>query len=1146
LRCRRTCEINVSAGHLDLLGLVRENAITRFVLLMIINADCDQGDFQDDRCSASSEGEGCGGGGAFRRGGEAEAAGWCRGPEDQLRAPLEQLLHEVAAALGVELVLIGEASLAALGVRPDYAVNVSGARAGYVELKAPGRGVPTMWTPNSHERRQWEQLRLLPNVLYTDGERWALLRYGELTGRVARLNGDLRHIGSRLAPDGDDFIRVVVEFLLWKPDPPLTIAQLVKAAANLCGLLRGEVADTLARERAGAETREVFTGLAEDWRALLFPGLTDREFADAYAQTVTFALLLARVDGIAFENRPISEIARQLGKKHSLMGRALGVLTEETVEGRSVVVATMLRVFGVVDWDRLSNGRPDAYLHLYEDFLEVYDPSLRKESGSYYTPNEVVSAMVRLVEEILCTRMAIARGFADDGVTIVDPAMGTGTFLLSVIDAVAATIAEEEGEAAVPPQIRSLFSRLVGFERQAGPYAVAELRVHQAVKAKHKAEVPEREVKFYVADTLDNPYIEQTHLGLTYEPIARSRREANKFKREAPVLVVIGNPPYRDRAKGLGGWVEQGDSNSGYAPPLDAFRAIGNGRYEYVLSNLSVYFWRWATWKAFDAHKEHPSGVVAFITTSAYTTGQGFAGMREYLRRTADEGWIIDLSPEGHQPEVNTRVFPGVQHPLCIGIFARYGYGNPDAPANVHYSTVSGLREQKFSGLGHLTLASGSWSTCQSGWQDRLTPAGEDAWQDYPLVGDLMPWQSPGAKPNRTWVHAPSPATLKARWGRLISAATQARAGLLKETRDRLTGTVIKPVPAFARHSGTIGEEHDVCPAPVRIGYRAFDRQYLIPDTRIIDFPRPALWHVVGNRQVFAVEAHNEPLTAGPGLVFTSDVPDIDFFRGHGGGRVLPLYRDAAGIAPNIAPGLLNLISKRAGVAPSPEDLLAYIAAVTSQSGYTRRFYASLKNPGVRIPLTADAGLWAEAVAVGREILWLHTYGERFADPALGRGPGTPKLPPDRRPKVIATIPDTADDMPDSISYDEAARTLRIGKGEIAPVSPEVWGYETSGMKILRKWFGYRKKDPAGRRSSPLDDINAERWPARYTTELLELLNVLEMCVLLEPCQAEILDRVCDGPLITVADLRQQKVLPVPPGSRKPLPPDSPDMPTLL
>jgi hypothetical protein len=960
------------------------------------------------------------------------------GPEDQLRAPLEQLFGEVAEAIGVELVLVGEASLATLGVRPDYAVNVSGSRVGYIEVKAPGRGVPGIWTPNSHERRQWDQLRLLPNVLYTDGTRFATFRSGELVGRVARLNGDLRHEGPRLTPDGDDFIRVVMDFLLWKPDPPLTIPQLVDSAAKLCRLLRGEVAETLERERVGEEAAPVFTGLADDWRKLLFPGLSDGEFADAYAQTLTFALLLARVDGIAFDDRPLSEIARQLGKKHSLMGKALSVLTEETVEGRSIVVATMLRVFGVIDWEPLSRGREDTYLHLYEHFLGVYDQSLRKQSGSYYTPNEVVTTMVRLVEEILQSRMGIGRGFAADDVVIVDPAMGTGTFLLSIIDSVAKTVAEEEGDGAVSPQVRSLFSRLVGFEKQAGPFAVAELRVHQAVKAKHKTEVPEEQVKFFVADTLDNPYIEQTHLGLTYEPIARSRREANKIKRDTPVLVVIGNPPYRERAKGLGGWVEQGDDNSGTARPIDAFRAKGNGRYEYVLSNLSVYFWRWATWKVFDAHPEQPAGVVAFITTAAYTSGPGFAGMREYLRRTTDEGWIIDLSPEGHQPEVGTRVFPGVQHQLCIGIFARYGNGDRAEPANIHHVTVSGSRSHKFAQLADLSLASPGWVPCAVGWQDRLVPAGDHAWEGHPLLGDLMPWQAPGVKPNRTWVHAPATRTLRARWGRLIGAPAPVKASLLKETRDRLTSTPLRPVPGLVSHSGTISEEKGECPAPTRIGYRAFDRHYLIPDTRLIDFPRPALWQVASERQVFVVEQHDEPLTGGPGLVFSADVPDIHFFNGRGG-RVLPLFRDQAGMAPNIAPGLLKAIARRLGVNASAEELLAYVAGIVSHRSYTARFAQELKTPGIRVPVTADPHLWSEAATLGRQVLWLHTYGERFTDPAHGRTLGTPKLPQGRRPKVLVTIPDTPDGMPDSISYDEVTRTLHVSNGQIGPVSPEAW-----------------------------------------------------------------------------------------------------------
>ena len=137
---------------------------------------------------------------------------------------------------------------------------------------------------------------------------------------------------------------------------------------------------------------------------------TAASFADAYAQTVTFALLLARVDGISFQGTGFAEIARQLGKKHSLLGKALDVLTERIAEQRSIVLTSLQRVIGVVDWDVLSAKARDSYLSLYERFLEEYDPDLRRRSGSYYTPNEVVAFMVRFVDEILRDSMNIDWG----------------------------------------------------------------------------------------------------------------------------------------------------------------------------------------------------------------------------------------------------------------------------------------------------------------------------------------------------------------------------------------------------------------------------------------------------------------------------------------------------------------------------------------------------------------------------------------------------------------------------------------------------------------------------------------------------------------------------------------------------------------
>jgi type ISP restriction-modification system protein len=249
-----------------------------------------------------------------------------------------------------------------------------------------------------------------------------------------------------------------------------------------------------------------------------------------------------------------------------------------------------------------------------------------------------------------------------------------------------------------------------------------------------------------------------------------------------------------------------------------------------------------------------------------------------------------------------------------------------------------------------------------------------------------MPWQSPGVKPNRTWVRSPSAEILRARWDRLIKAGGAERGRLLKETPDRSASAHVRQFLQSAPHSGPLSDEASSCPVPVRVAFRAFDRQYLIPDARVIDRPRPELWQVASEKQVFVVESHDQPVASGPGLLFTAQVPDMHYFSGRGG-RVLPLYRDQACLAPNLAPGLLRLIAKRTGVAPAPapEDILAYAAGTIAHLGYTARFAADLKTPGIRVPLTADAHLWAEAVSLGEEILWLHTYGERFTDPARGR-----------------------------------------------------------------------------------------------------------------------------------------------------------------
>ncbi len=158
---------------------------------------------------------------------------------------------------------------------------------------------------------------------------------------------------------------------------------------------------------------------------------------------------------------------------------------------------------------------------------------------------------------------------------------------------------------------------------------------------------------------------------------------------------------------------------------------------------------------------------------------------------------------------------------------------------------------------------------------------------------------------------------------------------------------------------------------------------------------------------------------------------------------------------------VLALLGSRLGSAVSGEDLFACIAAIAGSAAYTERFQRDLVRPELRIPLTADAALVRDAVDLGRTIVWLHSYGERFADPQAGRPAEPPRLPAADAPRYerAGTLPSSPDDMPDTLEYDAVARRLHIGKGYIDNVPPEVWAFEVSGKQILKQWFSYRRRN---------------------------------------------------------------------------------------
>jgi hypothetical protein len=655
-------------------------------------------------------------------------------------------------------------------------------------------------------------------------------------------------------------------------------------------------------------------------------------------------------------------------------------------------------------------------------------------------------------------------------------------------------------------------------------------------KAK-KATPPE--LNLFITDTLGNPFEEEEQLPQIVEAIAKSRRDANKVKRQQPITVVIGNPPYKEKAEGRGGWIERGAGGDLHAP-LDRWKAPpewGTGKFSHKLKNLYVYFWRWATLKVFGSGRfaatglpdTDEEGIICFITAAGFLNGPGFEKMRDDLRGTCSDIWVIDCSPEGHQADVPTRIFPGVQQPVCIVLAARMLGKNDKTSAHVRFRALpKGKQKEKFAALAALSLDAKGWIDCDVDWRGPFLPASSGKWADFSPLPSLFLKSTPGVTAQRTWPIAPDAGSLIRRWDTLRSAADrESKQRLFGEERDRTIDKIVQVgLGDYPTRAASVAVDKDATAPPIRYGYRTFDRQWIIPDHRTISMARPALWSGHSGLQIYLTALERDSPTSGPAISMTALIPDKHHYKGSFGGRVYPLWADAQTTQSNVRADVLQALAKAHGAPVAAADLFAYIAAAMAHPAFTARFRADLVRPGLRVPLAADKALFDEAVKLGREVVWLHCYGERFVDPAAGRPKGPPRLPENERPFIPAdgAIPGAPEPLPETMDYDAAKRRLVIGKGFVENVTPAMRNYEISGKTVLDQWFSYRRRDRTKpqigdkRPPSPLEKIQPEGWLAEYTEDLLNLLNVLGRLIALEPRQADLLERIVAGPVVAIAD----------------------------
>ena len=1055
------------------------------------------------------------------------AVGVAAGAEEQLKSPVKTLLEACAhlvpssGHVPASVLALLEATVKGTG-RPDVAVMLGGLLSGYVELKAPEKPADPSKFKDKHDKDQWKKFQLFPNLIYTNGLEWRLYRWDGTkavpTGAVVKL-GDYITNGAAAVTEADAkaFAAFIQTFFTWKVITPTTPEGLANLLAPLARLFREEVTEALKIKGSKIEN------VRNIWKQTLFPRATDVQFADIYAQTVTYALLLAKLDGADLLKS--GDAVKTLKAGHELLSSALKIMTDDDLKDElGSGLQTLLRVISALDGEAFKSKEERLWLYFYEYFLAAYDKDLRNKYGVYYTPTQVIGAQVRLVDEVLKTRLGKSQGYADESVTVLDPAAGTGAYPLAIIEH-----ALEEANAYGPGMVKGVASSLAktihAFELLVGPYAVAHLRVSQAIQ-NAGGELPADGAHVYLNDTLESPHA-TTPGGLPFmlNALTDEHKRAQKVKLETPVMVTIGNPPYdRHDAKDItrGGWVRNGDA--GKDGILDDFlkpvREAGEGSHLKNLYNDYVYFWRWALWKTFEnaGTKDEPlpvprPGIVSFITAASYLRGPGFIGMREMMRRTFDELWIIDLEGDNLGARRTENVF-AIQTPVCIALGVKLPESDPTTPAKVHYARLTGTRAEKLAQLDAIKkLSDVKWQDAMSGWSDPFLPGGVGAYWQWPKLTEVFPERFNGMQLKRTWPAGETKALVEKRWEMLKSATGTLKPKLFRETLARrvanvytdILGNKLKPISS----GGTV--------RIARYAYRSFDRQWVIDDERFADRYRPDLWRGYSARQVYMTAFLSEIYGEGIAATATAYVPDLHHFRGSFGGKhVIPLYLDAAGKQPNVTPGFLDVLAAAYGAAIAGEDLFAYAYALLATPAYVEAHSEDLTVPGPRLPITKNHALFQQAAKLGRELLNLHTYGERFQ----ASGAATPYRGKASNLKGISA---SKEGYPEDFAYDEATQTLRVGEGEFAPVPPAVFRYSVSGLLVLQSWIKYRLKGGYGRRSSPLDDIRPEIWTAEMTRELLELIWLLERTLELEPQHTELLHQIEAGDCFSGDELPKPK-----------------------
>ncbi len=985
--------------------------------------------------------------------------------EESFYPALADMLKKIADATDRPHVYVTTLPRPTEGGNPDFRLwNGTDRIIGYIEAKKPDEQLDRI--ENSEQLKRYRET--FPNLILTNFLEFRLYRNGERVEAVLSGQPFVLNALQTTPPleNQDDLHSLLDHFLNFALPQTFTAESLAVELAKRTRILRDVVGEQFRRKQ---DSR--LAGFFKAFRTYLIGSLTPEEFADLFAQTITYGLFAARTRSgddfnrrIAFDNIPHTiGVLRDLFRFISLndLPAPLAWCVEDIAEVLAVADAP-----GILSRYYREGKGSDPIVHFYETFLAEYDPDERERRGVYYTPEPVVGYIVRSLHGLLKTEFDKRDGLASDGVTLLDPAAGTMTFVAQAAQKAVAEFEAKYGSGGRTDFIRShILKNFYALELMMAPYAVGHLKMSFFLEELgHRLNDDER-VPFYLTNTLDEEEPEQTEIPVL-SALSEESRLASVVKKQTPILLILGNPPYSGHSSNMGEWIREliDDYKQVDGKPL------GEKNPKWLQDDY-VKFLRFAQWKIDQVGR----GVVGMITNHSYLDNPTFRGMRQSLMHTFDDIYILDLHgnslkketcPDGSPDKNVFDIRPGV----AIAFFIKRGL-KKKRDAIIHHAESYGTRESKYDYLDTHDLVSTEWK--------KISP------------------NSP------FYMFIPRDEALEAKYRRFISVPEifSAQVVGLFTARDKLTihwseEEVWNTVRAFsgmdpesARQGYQLGKDSrdwkvtlaqkdllDSGPKRenvVPILYRPFDVRHTYYTGRsrgFICMPRQEVMRhmLAGENLSLCVGRQGQAVGAGEwNLIYCSQrIEDLNLFY-RGGNVNFPLYlyptADQSDLFaqlepterhPNLNSNLISALEKAHGNEPSPEEIFYYIYAILHVPIYREKYAEFLRIDFPRVPFTADRELFVLLATLGKRLADLHLLTSSELDPPACHFEG----------EGDAMVART---KAKGFWYDPDECRMYINKTQyFGSISSDVYEYRIGGYRVCDKWLKDRKE-----RRLELDDI---------------------------------------------------------------------------